>query len=105
MTARLGCSSQLHILPLSNRARYYVKKRVHFRHRNFKMAPIDDGSATLQLLQEPTPFVLQLAVGDRNPLDGDVTAKFGTIEPVAARLCVRPNDGEIAVDGGAGRLT
>jgi hypothetical protein len=50
------------------------------------MAAMDGGSTTLQLFQEPIPFILQLTVGDRNTLDGNVAAKFGMIESVATRL-------------------
>lgn len=49
------------------------------------------------------PFVLQLAIGRGNALDGGIAAKFRTIEPVAARQRLSTNHGEVTVDGGARR--
>ena len=56
-----------------------------------------------QFFQKPMPFVLQLAIGRGNALDGHVAAKFGAIELVAARQCLCINHGEVTVGGRARR--
>jgi len=66
LSVRLGCRLQLHTLPLRNWTRHNAKKRMHCWHRNFKVAAIDQRAPTLHLVQKPTPFVLQLAIGRGN---------------------------------------
>jgi len=65
------------------------------------MATIYERTSAAQLFQKPTPLVLQLAIGGENALDGDLAAKFGVIEVVAARQCLCANHGEVTIDGGA----
>ena len=89
------------MLPLRNWTGDHLKQRVRRRHWDRQVATIDERTSTPQLFQKPTPFVLQLAIGDGNALDGGFAAKFGVIELVAARGCLCANYGEVTVDGGA----
>ena len=68
------------------------------------MSTVEDRTATLQVFQEPAPFVLQLSVGGGSAPDGNITAELGAIEPAISRLHLRENHGKVAVDGGANDL-
>src|SRR5579862_6227495 len=67
------------------------------------MTTVHNRTATSQFFQQPVPLVQQLSIRGGNALNGGVTAKFGMIELVATRLCLRPNHGEVPVDGGTRR--
>ncbi len=50
-----------------------------------------------ELTQKPSPFVLQLSVGDENALSGSQAAKLGLIERVAARASFGVDKRKISV--------
>jgi hypothetical protein len=68
---------------------------------NFKVAPINGRAAPAQLAQKPPPFVLQLAIGDENPLCCPDPAKFGAIKCVAPTTRLAVDERKVTVDGGA----
>jgi len=95
----------LYTLPLRDWTRHDAKKRMHRRRRNFNVATIDERASPPQLVQKPTPFVLQLAVGGGNARYSSGTAQLGAVESVASRLGLREHDGDVAVDRDARRCT
>jgi hypothetical protein len=101
--SRQGRSLRLHMFPLRDGTGDDLEQRVHRRHCNFKVSTVDNWTATPQFLQKPAPFVQQLTIRGGNALNGGVAAKFGLVELVATRLCLRANHGEVPVDGGARR--
>jgi hypothetical protein len=100
---RLGRSLRLHMFPLRNGTGDDLEQRVRRRQCNFKVPTVDNWTATPQFLQKPAPFVQQLSIRGGNALNGGLAAKFGLVELVATRLCLRANHGEVPVDGGARR--
>lgn len=96
----LFCST----LPLGDRAEDHAKQRVGIGGGDSKLFTINRRTALPQLSAEPGPFVLQLAVRDGDGRHPSIRSELRPIEPVAARLCLGVNDGEVAVDRRAGRL-
>lgn len=66
---------------------------------------MDRRTAPPQLAQKPTPFVLQLSLGDENALSGTHAAKFGFVEGVAARTSFGVDKRKITIDRSARRST
>ena len=66
---------------------------------------MDSGAAPSQFAQKPTPFVLELSIGDENALSGPEAAEFGFIERVAARTSFDVDKREVTVDRVARRIT
>jgi len=80
----LGRRIALHIFPIGYRSGYNAKERMRCGKRNFKMLVVNGSASQLQFSEKPSPFVLQLAIGNEDVLLGHDGPELGAIERITA---------------------